>query len=374
MSQWFLTIVLFLTAIAPVNAYGVNLPYVDLEENPQDFVLEIKKIDIPGYPDAFNPSIARWQGSLLLCFRTRDPITQSTDPIGFVWLDENFNVSGVPTLLQRPVENSLLPSKAQGPRLIVKGNNLYMVYSNITGTSDKPIRRMFITMLNYDGKYFTTSNPQPILNFDGESDTRDEKNWVPFIFKNNLLLGYSILPHTIFSYRKLGSNGCQEMASTSGSIQWDWGELRGGTPALLVDGEYLAFFHSSIEMKSLQSDGNKIEHYFMGAYTFSPQPPFSITNISPEPIIAKNFYSGTVYQTWKPLRVVFPGGFVFDDNYVWLTYGRQDHEVWVAKLDKAGLYGSLVPVMNSSDESNDRNGPHSRDEPNGRDGNQTVKH
>lgn len=35
---------------------------VNLEDNAQDFVLETKRIEIPGYPNAFNPSIVRWRG------------------------------------------------------------------------------------------------------------------------------------------------------------------------------------------------------------------------------------------------------------------------------------------------------------------------
>lgn len=85
-------------------------------------------------------------------------------------------------------------------------------------------------------------------------------------------------------------------------------------------------------------------HYFMGAYLFSEKPPFQMTSISPEPIIGPNFYSGKKHQTWKPLRVVFPGGFVYDDTYIWVVYGRQDHEAWVVKLDREGLINSLIPV------------------------------
>ena len=41
----------------------------DLEERSQEFVLEIKKIEIPNHPHSFNPSIVRWRGALLMSFR-----------------------------------------------------------------------------------------------------------------------------------------------------------------------------------------------------------------------------------------------------------------------------------------------------------------
>lgn len=82
----------------------------------------------------------------------------------------------------------------------------------------------------------------------------------------------------------------------------------------------------------------------MGAYTFDSKPPFSLLAVSPEPIVAKDFYQPPYYKNWKPLRCVFPAGIVLDEDYIWLSYGRQDHEVWIAKIDKKRLLNSLVPV------------------------------
>jgi predicted GH43/DUF377 family glycosyl hydrolase len=95
-------------------------------------------------------------------------------------------------------------------------------------------------------------------------------------------------------------------------------------------------------------------HYVMGAYTFSPQYPFSIKQMSPEPIIGKDFYQGPhhpTYKNWSSMRGVFPGGFVMDEQAIWVVYGKQDHELWVTKLDRARLLESLIPVssLQSSD-------------------------
>ena len=87
-------------------------------------------------------------------------------------------------------------------------------------------------------------------------------------------------------------------------------------------------------------------HYFMGAYTFSPDPPFSITSMSPEPIVGEDFYVGPSYKTWKPMRVVFPGGFIAAEKYIFVVYGKQDHEMWVVKLDKEKLLRSLIKLPN----------------------------
>lgn len=316
---------------------------IDLEDMAQDFVLETKKIEIAEYPDAFNPSLTRWKGELLLVFRIRDPETTATNQMGFVWLDDEFNPVGPISILDIQAENPVLMSHAQDPRLINVGDTLYIVFnSGIDEKFEGEVRRMYVSKLLIENDRFIATPPEALMKYDA-ANNRQEKNWVPFEYNGKLLLAYSLDPHRIFN-PVFGQGSCETVASTKGSFQWDWGVLRGGTPALVDKGAYLAFFHSSKDMATVHSDGKKITHYFMGAYTFSQKPPFGITGISPRPIVGKKFYNGPAYKTWKPLRVVFPGGFVLDEKYVWVAYGRQDHEIWIVKLDKQSLLRSLVPV------------------------------
>jgi predicted GH43/DUF377 family glycosyl hydrolase len=325
-------------------ADAYNPALADLEQMAQDFVLKTKQIELAGYAGAFNPSIIRWDGSLLLSFRVRDPITKRTDGIGLVKLDEEFNPIAEPQILSICYEEPKAISKQQDPRLVQVGSRLFLVYNNVLDHIAYPeLRRMYYMELLYDGSSFYPQRPQIIAQYPYQLSYRQEKNWVPFDYNDQLLLGYMITPHSIF--RPLEeSHTCELFAETKGEIQWPWGVLRGGTPALKVDGMYLAFFHSSISLPSLHSQGKNIFHYFMGAYTFSLTPPFQITQISPHPIIGKTFYTSPAYKTWKPLRVVFPGGYVFDDHFIWIVYGKQDFEMWVVQLDKKKLFESLIPV------------------------------
>lgn len=322
--------------------HGPVLPkeYLDLESMAQDFVLETKQIVIEGYAGAFNSSLIRWHDKLLLCFRVRNDKMISTFEIGFVWLDDDFNPISTPRILE--IRNNSTPfSQNQDPRLIMMNNKVYIVYNNFIKLDDLVTRRMFVAQLQYQDELFFIDNPVCLQPFEGWSD-RWEKNWVPFVFDDQLLLAYSLMPHRIFQ-PSLITGQCITVSSTGSSFVWQWGELRGGTPALRYGEEYIAFFHSSIKMPTVHSQGKSMPHYVMGAYTFSAKPPFEITRISPEPIIGKQFYNGPAYNTWKPLRVVFPMGCVMDEQYIWVTYGRQDFETWVAKLDKKKLYQSLIP-------------------------------
>ncbi|HEV8050974.1 MAG TPA: hypothetical protein VGP47_00650, partial [Parachlamydiaceae bacterium] len=126
--------------------------FIDLEVNAQDFVLETKQIFIKECPTAFNPTVVRWKGALLMAYRMRHQKTGNTNDIGMAWLDENFDIDGPVYTLEVPSYPSVVPSKQQDPRLIVIQDRLYMVYSNIIcGVVSKEVRRMFITEVHFDG-------------------------------------------------------------------------------------------------------------------------------------------------------------------------------------------------------------------------------
>lgn len=317
---------------------------LDLEARSQDFVLSSKQIFIPGYPDAFNPSIVRWQDGLLMSFRFRDPITKSTDAMALVWLDNNFDLISSPQIIKRIAEPFNPPSRGQDPRLIVIEEALYIVYNNFVQTPLGENRRMMIGKVIHEEGGFVVRNPEPLLDFPENDYTHQEKNWVPFEYQGKLLLSYSLTPHHVLKPLLGKSQQCESVAITKGAIKWKWGELRGGTMALREGDHYLAFFHSSTTLATTHSKGEKMPHYVMGAYLFDSQPPFPIKKISPEPLVGNGFYSGPPYPTWKPLRVVFPGGFISDEDYIWVVYGKQDFETWVVKIDKKELLNSLVPV------------------------------
>jgi predicted GH43/DUF377 family glycosyl hydrolase len=315
----------------------------DLEKLKQGFVLETKQIKISSYPDAFNPSIVRWNGSILLCFRARDPATGLSNFIGVIELDEKYRPKGKvrPLKIQH---DELSAGLVQDPRLIVVKEKLYLIYSDMWKLPNESVRRVYISEVIFDGEKYVGYNPEVQLRFNGIKDNKFEKNWVPFEYNGNLLLAYSINPHKIF-FPVLGKKKCLTVACTEIENIWEWGELRGGTPALVIDNYYLAFFHSSKMMKTTHSKGKLMPHYVMGAYVFERHPPFSLSKMSPKIIVGENFYNGPDYNTWKPLRVVFPCGFITDKNNIIISYGRQDHEMWIVKLDKKGLLKSLIPVQ-----------------------------
>ena len=189
--------------------------FIDLEEKIPSYVLETKKIEIPGYPDAFNPSIIRWNNSLLMSFRTggsfqaseidttpflmsfriRNPMSAATNEIGLVLLNENFDPISTPQVLEIPHKNPLYAFRHQDPRLVAVGKRIYVVYSNIIEGSMVPeMRRVFVAELHFDGDRFFAGNPECLAHYEQANEHRWQKNWVPFDYKGHLLLAYSITP------------------------------------------------------------------------------------------------------------------------------------------------------------------------------------
>lgn len=333
-------IVAYLLSLLACTGVESTRGFIDLEDHAQDFVVEKKQIVVPGFPGAFNASIIEWHDSILLCFRVRDEKMVSTFQMGCMLLDKDFNSISTPALLEMKGNNPSTFVQNQDPRLIIIKNKLYMLYSNFIDLGGVVTRRMFVAELFERNGRFSTSD-HVCIHCPTKLSARWEKNWVPFNYNNELLLAYSLLPHYILK-PSLSTGECESIESTHSLIDWSWGDLRGGTPAIKDGDHYLAFFHSSKLMQSTHSSGKKVQHYFMGAYRFSAYPPFQITHVSPEPIVSQGFYHGQSYPTWKPLHVVFPMGCMLNESHVWVSYGRQDFEIWIAKIDKKKLYESLV--------------------------------
>lgn len=297
--------------------------YEDLEQTPNKFVLQTKRIIISGHPFAFNASIVRWNGALVMSFR--EIVNPSSthfsgvhcaaeSQIGLVWLDDDFNQIGEVQILDLGSLSS--PSRAEDPRLLTVAGELYLSYSdNLAFIASEGGFRMHLAVLDFDGKHFFIKHQERLSNFEGEFPWRREKNWVPFEYEGNLLMAYGLSPHRIFYPRK-GMGSCETVAVSYPQISWKYGELRGGTPAILIDNQYVAIFHSCMDLATIHSDEKTALHYFIGAYTFAKEPPFEITQISPKPIIARGFYSGETYiPYWKPVRVVFPCGLLVDGPF-----------------------------------------------------------
>ena len=300
----------------------------------QGIVLSIKTISIPSAIVPYNASLIAQESGYQLFFRYDLPLAgKSKVPfyshIGYVKLDHNFD-------LREPQLHTIETHSnfSEDPRVFQNGERCFLVFNDVIANGNRP-RSMWMGELDEEQKVLNsirTLAPNP---------TRTEKNWSPFVYEGEPYFVYSINPHQILKYPSMlpMNLGSESMLS---DLDWPsniWGVLRGGTPAQLVDGEYLAFFHSAF------GDRKGIGWYVMGAYTFEATPPFRITSISPYPILFKDIYNSPLQNTANPrIRCLYPAGFVCDQGLIHVSCGENDSAVKIITMDKKALLNSLKRV------------------------------
>lgn len=142
-----------------------------------------------------------------------------------------------------------------------------------------------------------------------------EKNWLWFFHDGQPHMVYMTHPHSVVRF-DWNFRVVDEYHTMPSNLNWNFGQMRGGTPPVLVDGEYWTFFHSSLEWREQGS-----RRYHMGAYTFENKPPFKIKRYTQLPIL-----SGSSQDRWahpKPV-VVFPGGALIAKGIWTVTFGVND--------------------------------------------------
>lgn len=324
-------------------SFWIGYPLAGKQLNLSDIVIATTQIKIKGYPNIFNPSLVKSKNGFLLTFRhCLAPANPGVSYIGIIKLDESLKPISKPQFLNTRNHGDKIDSHAEDARIFSCNGDPYIIFNDTTETNDlsgRYRREMFIAKVILDENKLRITRPIRLYHPEKYKHIDTQKNWVPFIWDGVLLLAYSLNPHEIL-YPNLATGECPVACRSSFYSPWRWGTWRGGTPAVLVDGEYLAFFHSSMMTRSEASNGVMMYHYYMGAYTFSAEPPFNVLSASIAPIVGRDFYT----PSSREKRVVFPGGFAIFGSSIYVAYGKDDCEVWIAILDKSKLMKSLMPV------------------------------
>lgn len=327
----------------------------EIEILKQNFNIVTKKIHIPKFHKAFNACIYKSDQGIILTFRYHpDPIKHWISQAYIVHLDEDLNVISHPQQLKFR-DTSAYPPIYSDCRIIPFQDKKYIIYTDFTdfeyppGLDYNPFYdcREYLQLAELeflDSKYVTKTPVKLIYEAKQYTQLR-QKNWTPFEYNGKFYLSYYFFPHEIIEL-DLKTGDCELAYFTPSSHFWKWGDIRGSTSAQLVDGNYLTFFHSSKTVATPQSKGNLHFHYFIGALIFSSEPPFEILKASPEPIIAEDFYT----FTGSNLHCVFPLGFIVIGEDIYISYGKDDHEIWIAKISKKELLDSLISVKGESGE------------------------
>lgn len=275
--------------------------------------------------ECINPSIIKLKnGTLGVCVRGMNHYY-----VSIAWLDENnreFSLHKsfmgiepfVPHEKLNVAENNFRKYIGEDPRLILSNNSVFIISSVFEYTPfSLQLTEMYVNSKTNKIEFGLSC----ILN----GLENKQKNWIPFNYKSQLLFIQNINPTIVYGlripYNRTYCVGMHEKEEPfiklysktdtrfkDNNWQKEYGEMRGGTPAILINNnEYLTFFHSNIKFPYAQR-----YTYFMGAFIFSSKPPFHITKISPVPIIIPKLYDGA----WEYSRgiidyVIFPISFIF---------------------------------------------------------------
>ena len=336
------------------------------------------------YSNRLNPAIERWENRTLIIWRPNlydSNITVSWLTHDLSSIDSTFSHAGLAVSTPIPIKVFKFNQMREDPRLLtMRDGSLVIAYTSKESLFQPPKQCFIVGKKNrLTGKL--EFNDTILLETKDSKIT--QKNWIPFEFNERLLFIQSIEPLHIVEYvahdpitrraqlrsvvkvgnNKHGTNGLSYFSNTSSDVSsrmlyhhphtpplssiWsaDYGlPIRGGTPAILIRGVYLAFFHT-VSKFQLPTD---LRTYFMGAITFCPRPPFNVHTISRYPIVNESMYQGKWTDSPKIDYVMFPIGIMRDqekeNEFVWLSFGHQDIEGWVVQFELDGLFQSMELV------------------------------
>ncbi|OGN55501.1 MAG: hypothetical protein A3D96_02580 [Chlamydiae bacterium RIFCSPHIGHO2_12_FULL_44_59] len=303
------------------------------------------EISIPDYPNAHNPSIIPCEDGYLLSFRyichwpgwSHDiRYLPAASFIGLAHLDKQFRVKKKSVqLLEIQTFSENFSLYAEDARLFIFQNRIFLLFNDFPNPSPEYVRRLYLGEITCEkGRWVPKKRALPLIL---DPSNRIEKNWVPFCIDSSLYLIYGEDPHTVLECDP-STGYCRRISERLEDLDWDYGIIRGGTPALKVDDQFLTFFHSSIE----NPDIYERRVYFMGAYAFDPYFPFAIRAYTPSPIGLAEYYEETSSKKDRSKKVVFPGGFIREGNKIHVAWGKDDKRVMISTMDLEQLLHQMV--------------------------------
>lgn len=244
--------------------------------------------------------------------------------------------------------------KGEDPRLFeLSDGEIYVSYAR--RFRQLPEIRMVHTELYFDdmddSKKINVDEIIDLEMVDNVEHFHDQKNWTPFEFEGFMYYINSIWPFQVVNITVddkrpwvAQANMITNIAFHNIKSHWEYGHIRGGTPALPIgNNTYLSFFHSS-------STTNRLQTYVFGAYTFIAKrgPAFMLSSLSRIPIADVSFYEGK----WKEQMgaaafidyVTFPMSFFIEEGFVFVLVGQQDKEGSLIKLKLTTLLESLIEI------------------------------
>ena len=276
-------------------------------------------------PGAYNPSIIRFQGRLVMTFRFHDTTLKTR--IGIAELDDKFNVTYAEGL-RLDEEESL--SLEDGKLFIFKGdlwlNFVVSTWPNFPSAQVKNVKL-------YKPDRWRCSDK--------------DQYWLPdrqTLEKNHLPLVHDDVLHIIYRQAAWQENNPNELSQViytpsdkremkTPALRWPYGEIRGGTVPMPYDGKLISFFHSR-----LNNEMPPVTHrYYIGCLLRKAEPPFQMLSISKRPILRGSEAGGDSTRFHFKPNVVFPLGAIGHNGGWLVSVGINDSNCGLVKIQPKDL-------------------------------------
>lgn len=278
----------------------------------------------------YNSGLAEIGGKLVCVARrwTRQAPTIWNSHLEAVELNGNMEILGRTELRMLNQHRAI---QYEDPRVAVGPNGDPFVSYCTWKFGTRYVARQGVAVL--DTKFNAVSEWYPSYGHNG-TDRGHEKNWLWFWDHGQWHLVYSFQPHVVV---EMGTEFTSRVPHKTllRAVPWACGQIRGGSNPVKKGGHYYSFFHSSLPWEGRR------KRYYMGAYAFQSHPPFSITHMTPEPILAGSRHNTNILG--GPL-VVFPCGAVMRDNQWIVTGGLNDEATFWIKIPHKELMAKMVEV------------------------------
>lgn len=274
---------------------------------------------------AYNCSIFRFQGRLLLSYRFHDRKDWRTS-LQIAELDENLTATSAKPLL---APDEIKDNSLEDCRLFVHQAKLHASFT----VSQWPATE-FRAVVGY-GQLQETDTHWKLKTFYlpgyGKNDfTAIEKNWVFFETPAALFCWYGIVNDEQIVLQLEGPR--IEEVFTSKALPWSQGPIHGGAICEGDNGNLLHFFNA-------RTGGKDRSHhrYNIGVEELSGAAPFDMLRIGVRPVLlGEEGYCLDDNKRFKP-RVVFCCGAIKDGNSYIVSFGNNDNDCRIVRLGREDL-------------------------------------
>jgi predicted GH43/DUF377 family glycosyl hydrolase len=260
----------------------------------------------------YNPGLIEHEGADHLIYRRQFADGNSTIH-RFNFTDHANEQIVVPVIYQN--------EQFEDPRVFKHLDRIHLIFSSWQKDYKyRPILRLVV--LDNDWKF----EEEIPLKFGGNGAGVTQKNWQFWSQDGELFFLYYYAPWQVVRLR-------DSKVYAGRNLTWDYGEIRGGTPPVLVGDKYYSFIHSRLDHGRAK--------YYTGAVCFEAEEPFKPISMTMHPLLSATNKEPDL--RWAPLTT-FPCGCIYREGKFIVSLGINDRACGLCDWTMEELSALLRPL------------------------------